>query len=216
MRSICKKGSATLVAVLALCVVASASASAAEWHVGGKSLSGSAKLATAVKTTENITITVPALKVKIVCTGAGLSESKSAESWILAPNTLEMYLHLKGCKLSEPTTCTISEEIVTRALVGTLTTVSGSSSEDKLVLSPLTHKVFFEALEFKGTCAESGEDQIGNGTLTLLAPSGQTEAAEQTVTSAGKESGLNLLGYPLYISGGLKLKLASGSNWSFH
>jgi hypothetical protein len=214
MRSICKKGSVTLVAVLALCVVASASASAAEWHVGGKSLTGKATLSETVKVTENTTITVPALKVKIVCTSAGLSgKEKNA---ILAPDTLEMEeLYFTGCKLSEPTTCTIEEEIGTESLAGTLSTVSGSSSEDKLVLEPKAHKTF-GSIAFIGTCTEKGDDPIGNGTLTLLAPSGQTEAAEQTFNSSGKESGMKLLGDPLYISGGLKLKLASASNWSFH
>jgi hypothetical protein len=34
---------------------------------------------------------------------------------------------------------------------------------------------------------------IGNVTLTLIAPSGQTEAAEQAFDSSGKESGMKLL-----------------------
>jgi hypothetical protein len=218
MRSICKKGSATLVAVLALCVVASASASAAEWHVGGKGMTGKAELSETAKVTENITFTVPKLGVKVVCTGAGLrGKEKDA---ILAPDTLEMEeLDLTGCSEIEPTTCTVQKEIATEPLAGTLSTVSGSSSEDKLALKANAGKTVL-TFRFNGTCAESGTQPIGPGGWTLLAPSGQNEAAEQTFTGQGsKESplgGETMFGDPIYLSGALKLKLASASNWSFH
>ena len=58
MRSICKKGPAILAAALALCALTAASASAAQWYVGGKAMTGSEKLAETVKVEEPIKFTI--------------------------------------------------------------------------------------------------------------------------------------------------------------
>jgi hypothetical protein len=97
MRSICKKGSVTLVAVLALCVVASASASASQWYVGGKALAGSEKLAETVNVTEPVVFKIE--ESKITCTGVALS--KKAE--IGASGAIKLgETELSGCKLTVP------------------------------------------------------------------------------------------------------------------
>ena len=58
MRSICKKGPAILAAALALCALTAASASAAQWYVGGKAMTGSEKLAETVKVEEPLKFTI--------------------------------------------------------------------------------------------------------------------------------------------------------------
>ena len=60
MRSICKKGPAILAAALALCALTAASASAAQWYVGGKAMTGSEKLAETVKVEEPLKFTIDA------------------------------------------------------------------------------------------------------------------------------------------------------------
>ena len=55
------------------------------------------------------------------------------------------------------------------------------------------------------------------GTVTLQVPKGQTEATEQELTAEGKLSkGLTWYSTSVYLTGKVKLKLASGKAWSFH
>jgi hypothetical protein len=220
MRSICKKGSATLAAVLALCALTAASASAAQWYVGGKALTGSEKLAETTKVEENITFTIeisqqPKLDSKLTC-----STLKTPKSEITAPATLKTQMSLGGCKFSEPghPECGLAsgEGILTNALVAKL--AAGKSPEDTTELAGENSSKTWFSFEPKEACIFfGGEDGSIKGTATLKTPKGQTEATEQELVGEGEaSSGLSIYSYPVYFTGKVKLKLASGKAWSFH
>ena len=66
-------------------------------------------------------------------------------------------------------------------------------------------------------CGALPYDDVVQGSVTLQAPKGQTEAAEQEFAGEGTLSkNLKIEGKPVYLTGKLKLKLASGKAWSFH
>ncbi len=76
-------------------------------------------------------------------------------------------------------------------------------------------------IEVNGGCAYSGlEGIIGKFAMKLV--KGQEEKTEQEFVGEGEASKeLKLVGWmepepPVYITGKLKLKLESGSAWSFH
>ena len=105
MRSICKKGSVTLVAVLALCALTAGSASAAQWYVGGKALTGTEKLAETIKVEQNIVLTFelgdgPKGEDNPTLTCTGMTAPKSE---LGASGTIKLGTPLlTGCKLVEP------------------------------------------------------------------------------------------------------------------
>ncbi len=76
MRSIYGKILFPLALLLVLGVVTSASASAAEWHLNGKVLTGSEKLSETVKVEESIVLSVPSLPAAVECTGLIAAISK--------------------------------------------------------------------------------------------------------------------------------------------
>ena len=215
MRSICKKGSVTLVTVLALCVVASASASASQWYVGGKALSGSTGLTEATKVEESVSFTIVAFNAKITCTSASLEGEKGKLADIIAPGSIGIQsLVLKGCTESSPAHCSVPTQIETDPLTGQL--ALGTSPADTIALTAKGN-VFVTFEISGGTCAIAGEKPMA-GKFTLLAPTGQEEQIEQTLTAQGsneKPAGTTMAGSPVYLSGKLKVKLASASKWSF-
>src|SRR5580700_11252501 len=102
MRSICKKGSVTLVAVLALCAIAAGSASASQWYVGGKAMTGSEKLSETVKVEENVVFTIEESKPKhdatVTCTGLKAGKSEIGGSSVIILKELVF----QSCKLRVP------------------------------------------------------------------------------------------------------------------
>jgi hypothetical protein len=213
MRSIHRRVLVTAIAVLALGAIASASASAAEWHVGGKALTGSAALAKTTKVEESIGLSILEGYGRISCPSATLAEVPKGLG-IFAPNTLKMGMVLEGCKMTAPSNCSVVSTIVTEPLVGTLT--AGTYPEDKLVLTSQGGKSMF-TLSIDGSCSIAGEDSA-SGSFTLSVPTGQEELAEQAFLAQGskeKPAGAGMLGDPLYLSGKVKLKLSAGSLWSF-
>ena len=102
MRSICKKGPAILAAALALCALTAASASAAQWYVGGKAMTGSEKLAETVKVEEAIKFTFEAGEKSqnptLTCTGMTAAKSEIAASSAIKLSGAA----LTGCVLHEP------------------------------------------------------------------------------------------------------------------
>jgi hypothetical protein len=218
MKSMHRRMLVVAVAVLALGIT-SASASAAEWHVGGKALTGSSALATTTKVEESITLSLLEGAAQISCTSATLEEGPRKGSLaIIAPSSLEIggSLILGGCKMTAPSTCSSQKTIITEPLLGAMST--GTAPEDKFALKGKSGKSMV-TLTITGTmCVLAGEDSI-TGSFTLIAPSGQTELAEQTFVGQGskeKPAGASLFGQPAYLSGKFKLKLASGGLWSFH
>jgi hypothetical protein len=217
MRSTYRRVLIAAIAALALGIAASASASAAEWHVGGKALTGSSALATTTKVEESIKLSLLEGYGQISCTSATLEEGvRKGSLAIIAPSSLEIggSLILEGCKMTAPSNCSIQKTISTEALLGTMST--GTAPEDKFALKGKSGKSMV-TLTIAGSCLLAGEDSI-TGAFTLLAPSGQTELAEQTFVGQGsneKPAGAGLFGQPAYLSGKFKLKLASGGLWSF-
>jgi hypothetical protein len=217
MRSICKKSSATLVAVLALCALAAASASAAQLYVGGKALTGTAKLATTVKVEQPVvfSVTKEELKVVITCTKASLEKETKLE----APGKLTSgYVGFEGCTEKGEEGCTISERIGFNPIEGSLAT--GTAPEDAILFTQKKNN--FTNLEFFGSCFLSGEFSGLMGKLPLKLAKGQTESTEQEFVGEGSTGtgfefrGVGTPAPPVYVTGKLKLKLESGSAWSYH
>ncbi len=219
MRSICKKGSVTLVAVLALCVVASASASAAQWYVGGKALVGSAAVSQTTKVEEKIELSTgaPAAKITIACTSLTGVASRPFE--IVAPATLKIGdLLLKGCKVTQPGTekCTLEsgEELGTSPLVATLGL--GAGLEDHGEIGVEKGVSDWTEFGFSGCSLEGAIIRL-KGTVPVKFPHGQTSSTEQELVFE-KAAGLYNFSEanPMYLTGKVKLKLVSGSSWALH
>ena len=215
MRSIYRMGSATLVAVLALCAIAAASASAVQWNVAGKALTGSSKLAEATKAEENIVLSVPAAELAITCTGG--VKLKAGE--IVSPSALKAEdVKLEGCKTTTPAKgCEI--ESTTIFFINVEGAVEkGTSPEDKIKFKPKTGTQLGEFNFNEGdTCALLGFG-VMKGTFTLGMPKGQEELAEQPFAGLGtKESpkGFTIGGQTAYITGKFAAKLTAGSKWSY-
>jgi hypothetical protein len=222
MRSICKKGSATLVAVLALCAFAAASASAAELYVGGKALSGTAAFAETPKVEGSITISYPTFK--IACTAIKLEEG-SEPSGLVSPGGAKFtrYFNYENCKFTEaPSGCSFSSpaDIWGAGLEGTI--AKGTGTEDIMTIK-YPGGYDFGSFEVSGTnCVMLGNNVLwfnkSKPSLALAMPTGQTESVEQALVFPGEKEKIEYAGAksPVYVKGTFKLKLASGAKWSFH
>ncbi len=213
MRSICKKGSATLMAVIALCAISAASASASQWYVGGKAMTAATKLAETAKVEETITFSVPGLATKITCSSLTLKTPELLTTGVLKT---KFETEFGGCKLVEGfKKCTIEEgRGETRgALEGT--PLLGTAPEDQLE----TKASGGEFVVFPTEGCEYAEIGFARD-VPFSMPTGQTESVEQTFVGEGtKAKALNhleLFGNNVYVTGKFKLKLASGAKWSFH
>ena len=216
MRSICKKGPAILAAALALCALTAASASASEWYVGGKALTGTEKVATTVKVEQPIVITIPTIKYEFTCTAAS-----DAATEINAKTGFKVgSFYLEGCTTTLPgAQCELQRpEIPFWQLEAVVT--KGTSPEDKFKLQAQVKGHEIGEIPFGEACG-FGPAQPMFGAMTLNMAKGQQENTEQTLEGQGtKESPSELRtinsGDPTYITGKLKIKLASGKAWSFH
>jgi hypothetical protein len=207
--------------VMALFAIASASASAAQWYVNGKALTGSTPLSSTTKVEEKIEISFydeKKLEKTVGCTSLML-HGKSTE--ITAPTTFKVGDFLfEGCKMIYPKSleeCKIegSEELGT-APVSALFSL-GTSPEDHGELSPSTTNKVWNEFVFSGCIIERLEFKI-EGTLPVKLPHGQTASTEQELVFE-KAPGLYNFGEkaePVYITGKVKLKLTSGSTWGLH
>jgi hypothetical protein len=217
MGSTCRKVLVVFAATLAFGAVASASASAGEWHVGGKALTGSATLAEAVKVEESIAFDFVVLNnAKVTCSSSYLYGKGEEAPEILAPASLKIRsLVLEGCAVTGDPNCSVPSTLTTDPLE--LKLADTVPPIDKAELKAQHGNVLF-VIDFEGSqCPVAGEKAIG-GKFTLNLPTGGEEQVEQTFVAQGsKESpaGTEWLGSPIYLSGKLKLKLASGSKWSF-
>jgi hypothetical protein len=205
---------AAFIAALALTAVAASSASAG-WFVNGVQLSGSAPLATLAAVNSAATLHVPALPLKISCSGHLLGEAPE----ITSPNSgSATSLTFTACTVVEPSTCALSEEkIKTEAVTATLTLASGTA--DHVLFKPTSAKHFAEFELLGGSCSISGKKAV-TGSVVLNAPTGQTESLLQALEGLGSlEQGsdeLETANDKSYIEGGeALLKLESDSKWSF-
>ena len=129
-----QEGFRQLVAVLALCVVTSASASASQWYVVGKALVRSEKLSETVKVEENIVLSVPSVKLAITCKEAKLT----GEPIIRGIDYMYIgFLSFRSCKTTEPATgCELKTGIGTASSVEGAAAAEGTAPEDKLLVAP--------------------------------------------------------------------------------
>jgi hypothetical protein len=217
MRSICKKSSVMFVAVLALCAIASASASAAQWYVNGSALKGSAALSQTINLEEEVKISLYS-KEKLEQTYGCTSLTDPGKAYeIVAPSTLKVgdFL-LNKCTMTYPVLkeeCKVNEGIGTSPLTTTFT--DGTSPEDHGQFTTVEEGGFWTAFEPKGCLLENGPITV-YGTLAVKLPHGQTASTEQELVF---EKAPGLYAYentsePVYITGKAKLKLASGDTWN--
>jgi hypothetical protein len=225
MRSICKKGSATLVAVLALCALAAASASAAELYVGGKALSGTSALSQTPKVEGNITIAIPSAHTKIACSAIELERSSNT-SELSSPGSAALWkIAYEKCKFTEgPYGCEFEAQEKIRDSKLEATFAKGTGSEDTMTIKFGTGsgETKFGSFFIGGVNCGGLE---GSNTLTfnyrkpslvLAMPTGQTESGEQALVFPGEKEKIEFFGEPAYVSGTFELKLTSGAKWSFH
>jgi hypothetical protein len=210
---------AAFTAALALtAIVASTASATAGWLVNGTELTGtqSANLSTLAVTDTAAILNIPALPVKISCSG----HLEGVNPQISAPNTTSSTsLTFTGCSMIEPATCKLSlPEIKTEAVTGTATLGPG---ESVLISFKPTSAKHFTEFTFEGEkCSISGKKAV-TGSVVLKAPTGQLELLTQALEGLGSlEQGLNSIQVandPTYIEGGKALlKLESDAKWGFH
>jgi hypothetical protein len=210
MRAMVRKYLVVLMVTLALGAIASASASASQWYVGGKALTASEKLAETVKVEEALTFSIPTLALKTQCTG--LSADKPE---ITTSGTLKVrYFTFSGCSdIEGPKGCKISSEF--EGLETSASLALGTSPADKAEFGGSGFGV-----EFTSCGSFSGPARF-TGKLPLSLSTGQQEQVEQSFLGEGTnvtKNGLtlNYEGNDVYVTGKLEFKLASGAKWSFH
>jgi hypothetical protein len=218
MRSICKKGPAILAAALALCALTAASASAAQWYVGGKALTGSEKLAETVKVEEpvkfNLAGTDEAEYPTLTCTGMVAGKSEIGASGTIKLGTAKF----TGCAVHEPGNefCKLEEQPETIGLLALEAKMAvGKSPEDASEFTATNSTKLWTEFVTNEECNVLSTYNPIKGSVTLQAPKGQTEVAEQEFIGH-LTTGLKWYSQTVYLSGKVKLKLASGKAWSFH
>jgi hypothetical protein len=197
-------------ALFALSAIASASASAAAWKVGGAELKGSAALATTAKTDKAAKL--KAAGVTIECIGSAL---KGVNPVITQTNTgSATSLEFTECSsLNE--NCTVPTTIGTVALTATASV--GTAPDVKAVFAPKT-KNTFATIKYEGEkCALLGTQPV-TGKATVDDPTGQNEAELQIINAVTTEASgeLKVGSSPAELLGSALLKLASSSKWAFN
>jgi len=191
------------IASLALLVVASSSASAAEWNVNKAVLgSGKSELATGTTTTKNFELALGGINITVTCTGL-----QNNSAFIVGPTLFEAKsISLTGCT-SSSATCPVNSVVGSNELSG----ASGSSFALKIGPRETGHVLFI--VEFEGAfCPLSAYPVKGNFTMTSGSIS--TEQGEHELVVSSSE--LNTGGDIDTLTGAADFKLASGQTWSFH
>jgi hypothetical protein len=192
------------VVVLAFGAVGSASASAAQWYVGGSALAGSVELASTAKVVENVSLDWKGLTVQC---GSGVTLTGGS---IAAPNGGKVeHLVFKGCASDDG--CSLTSTTIETKPLKVEAALGGKSPEDTVVLKPATGRVFAEFTLQGATCSRAGVEEL-TGPVTVAVTKGREELVEQEVVA--HTSGEELDGWVL--KGKFDVKLASGKGWSFH
>jgi hypothetical protein len=202
----------TLIAVIGLSAIVSASASAAGWMVNGTELKGSAALANTAAVDKNSKLT--AAEVTIECTGKTLN---GAGPEIKAGNTGHAKsLEFTGCK-STTETCKLGGGNAT-GIIGTLPVNAEATLSGALgVVAKFTPETkLFATIDYEGSkCALAGVQAI-KGKVTVTAPTGQDERTAQeivaNVTEASDE--LQVGSSAAEFTGSALLELSKGEKWS--
>jgi hypothetical protein len=209
---------AGLVVVMAFSATAVASASAAEWYVGGSALTGLAALASTTKTVSEVRINTggPGFGGSISCEGV---ELKGAD---IAAKTGGQIEHLLLTKCWGHGECDLESETIESKPLNVEAALGAKSPEDKLVLKPVTGTLI---AEYKVTnpgepgCGGASKKNQISGKATLILPKGRGELVEQELLTNITELNSELKwdgGSAVTMEGAVSLKLASGKAWSFH
>jgi hypothetical protein len=183
---------------------AAASASAAQWYVGGSALTGSAELASTTKVTENITLSFHGLTIECI-SGVTLTGAS-----IAAPNGGKIeHLVFKGCAANDG--CSLKGTTIETKPLTVEAALGAKSPEDTLVLKPATGRIFAEFTLQGEPCGRAGVEEL-TGPMTVTAPKGREELVEQGIAIHTKSEELN--GWA--VKGAFNAKTASGKAWSFH
>jgi hypothetical protein len=198
---------AACITSLALLAVSSASASAAEWLVGKAPLGAgkSAALATGTTTVKSFELVIVGSGLSVNCTGL-----QNNEALIVGPASFEAKaLSFTGCK-SNTEVCTVTPTINTKEVSGTAA-LGAEAPATTLAIKPKVGENLMN-LEFTGSeCAVSVLPVKGKFTMT--SPTGQTDQGEHELVVSSAE--LKTAGNTDTLTGAVKTKLASGSEWSF-
>jgi hypothetical protein len=202
-----------VVAVVAVSAMAAGSASAAEWHVGGSPLTGSAELASSTGVLENVNLELnggPGIECtgKVSVISASITASDGGKIEHLRFTGCSFYPVNSGCVLSGTTVET--KPLTVEAALG------AKSPEDTFLLKPVTGKVFLTYTLTGSGCEERGENNF-KGKATFIMPKGREGFVEQELvfkTAAFDELESEFLGN-VTLKGKIKVKLASGETWSF-
>jgi hypothetical protein len=197
----------SLVAMFAMsAVAATASASAAEWRVGGSPLVGEKELTETTTKVANAVLTVEGVNVTVTCTGLLAQKTK-----IVAKTTMTAKdLQFTGCTANN--NCEVTTTITTKELTATVATVGTEATE--LTIKPKSGETFAN-LVFSGTkCGLAGTQPV-KGKVKATSPKGQSEnkTQELVINSIGElKVGINAA----TMTGAATDTLVSGDDWSFH
>jgi hypothetical protein len=196
----------SLVAMFAMsAVAATASASAAEWRVGGSPLVGEKELTEKTTTKENAVLTVAGVNVTVTCTGLLAQKTD-----IVAKTTMTAKdLQFTGCKANN--NCEVTTAITTKELAATVAAVG--TEETQITITPKTGTTFAN-IEFTGAkCGLLGTQPV-KGKVIAKDPKGQTENKVQELVLNTKE--LKVGTNAATMTGAATDTLVSGEAWSFH
>jgi hypothetical protein len=193
----------SLTALLALSVAAgAASASAAEWRVGGSPLVGEKEVTEKTTTKEDATFTL--FGVTVTCTGLLAQEAHV----VAKTTTTAKDLRFTGCKANS--NCEVTTAISTKEVTGTVAAVG--TEETQVTITPKTGT--FTNIEFKGAkCGLLGTQPV-KGKVIAKDPKGQKENTVQELVLNTKE--LTVGTNKATMEGAWADTLVSGEAWSFH
>lgn len=205
------KAAGVMAVVMAIGAAGSASASAAEWHVGGSPLSGSASLASKTSTPEGVLITT-ALGLHIKCKHI---ELKGAD--IAAPDGGQIeHLVFSGCAFQgDSEGCALESETIETQPLTVEAALGVKSPEDTLLLKPKSGTLFAGYGVTGETCLSSGKNRWVGKAKFLLPKGGEELAEQEVVPNTGREELKEGSGEVKFSAGSFGAKLSSGSAWSF-
>jgi hypothetical protein len=204
-------GVTAVMGVLVFSAVGAASASASSWWVGGEELLSSTALSSTTVTKVPIRLENPSYAFAFECTGL---ELKTAD--IAAHNAGQIeHLVFTSCHSTSSHCSLVGTKIESKPLKMEAA-LGEKSPEDKVVLKPVTGKLFMEFSVGGTGCTVAEEGAEIEGQATFILPKGREESAEQEVQTHAKEG--ELKGYlgAWTLGGTVKAKLTSGKKWSFH
>jgi hypothetical protein len=202
---------------LALIAIASSSASAAAWFVGGEELPTGSKaaLAATAKVDTAFVLSIPKVSLKIACKGTTFG-TQSAEI-IGTESGKAKSLTFEGCETIEPATgCAIEGQPQSITTVPLNIAVANFTKKpaDRLTLQAQTKSTLAEVtFSEKNTCALTGSEPL-KGTVTFGVPKGQEASTQQVIEGLGsmENNSLEIAGGKAYVAtGAASFTLATSS-----